>query len=311
MVGVSGWAEVVQPVISHIDIMEQPVNFSRLEEDAYRSSLPFGDDLLGAFDTILPFSNCPDRLSLPHKLNTITLHFSYPAWNAPAKVQYTSILEGRDSEWSEPTERPYVVLRDLSAGSYNFKVKARDGSRGWSLQATYSIAVRKAWWQTGLARLALVLVCAGFLIAMYRRREQRKIEIREMKQLLEAYRTVPQHSISVIEMSDDKDGFLGLINRTLEEHLSDENFGIAELCELLNISRAQLHRKLKKQTGLSTSHYIRFLRLQIALEMLRDQTLNVSEVAFAVGFSNAAYFSRVFKSQFGITPSEARTQTPG
>ena len=54
------------------------------------------------------------------------------------------------------------------------------------------------------------------------------------------------------------------MHQTLEAHLSDENFGIAELCKILKTSRAQLHQKLKKLTGQSTSHYIRSLRLDIA-----------------------------------------------
>ena len=125
--------------------------------------------------------------------------------------------------------------------------------------------------------------------------------------MLEAYQqNASSSSFSITEQDDVGDSFLRLVNHTLETHLSDENFGIAELCELLNISRTQLHRKLKKLTGLSTSHYIRSLRFKMARELFADPSLNVSEVAFAVGFSSAAYFSKVFKEQFGISPSEAR-----
>jgi AraC-like DNA-binding protein len=262
--------------------------------------------LLPAYDTILPFSGCPAGLELPYDLNTITVHFSYPDWHSPHKVQYTHLLQGRDNVWSEPSEDPFVVLRDLPAGTYALHIKARDGSESWSLQSSFDIVIRKAWWMTGWAKAGLIVIVLGFVAMLLRRREQRRSEIREMQQLLEAHRTAQLSLLPAQEGKNDGDGFLRLINNTLEEHLSDENFGIAELCELLNISRTQLHRKLKKRTGLSTSHYIRFLRLQMAKELLRDPSLNVSEVAFAVGFSNAAYFSRVFKAQYGVPPSEAR-----
>ncbi|MDX1478021.1 MAG: helix-turn-helix domain-containing protein [Saprospiraceae bacterium] len=301
-------AEVVQPVISQIDIMEESVNFSRLGEEDYRNTLPFGDRLLNAFDTILPFSNTPDGLELPHNLNTITVHFAFPDWHSPHKVQYAYLLEGRDQMWSKPSEEPFVMLRDLSAGTYAFRVKARDGSAGWSRPTSFHIVIRKAWWATGWAKAGLILIVLVLVALLLRYREQRRSEMREMRRLLETYRNSSLLSIASKEGPDDEDGFLRLINHTLEEHLSDENFGIAELCELLNISRTQLPRKLKKRTGLSTSHYIRFLRLQMAKELLGDQTLNVSEVAFAVGFSNAAYFSRVFKAQYGMSPSEARQE---
>ena len=106
--------------------------------------------------------------------------------------------------------------------------------------------------------------------------------------------------------SPKADSFLDQVHQTLEAHLSDENFGIAELCKILKISRAQLHRKLKKLTGQSTSHYIRSLRLDIAKGLLEKTQLNVSEIAFSVGFSNVTYFSRVFKNEFGFTPKEVR-----
>ncbi len=302
------WAEIDQPVISHIEIMDQTVNFGRLDEESYRNTLPFGDRLLNAFDTIQPFSNCPNRLNLPHNLNTITLHFSFPDWRSPHKVQYTYLLGGRDEMWSEPSEQSYVELKELQAGAYTLYIKARDGSASWSLQTSFDIVIQKAWWSTTLAKAGLAVIALGFLAMLLNYQKQRNNEIREMQQLLKVYRST-QRSLPAHEVGpDDQDGFLRLINHTLEEHLSDENFGIAELCALLNISRAQLHRKLKKRTGLSTSHYIRFLRLQMAREMFADPNLNVSEVAFAVGFSNAAYFSRVFKDQYGMSPSEAREQ---
>lgn len=311
VVAASTCAEPDQPIISNIDIQEQAVDFSRLHDVDYRGTLPFGEKLIHAFDTILAFRNCPDRLDLPYDLNTVTFHFSYPDWHSPHKVQYVYLLEGRDNMWNEPSEEPFVVLRDLSPGQYTLLVKARDGSANWSLPAKFSIDIGKPWWSNWWVKGSLALVLVGLLFLFLRNRERRKSEFHEMQQLLEAYRTTPKLSFEGIERREQnevEDGFLRLINKTLEEHLSDENFGIAELCELLNISRAQLHRKLKKQTGLSTSHYIRFLRLQMARELLRDQSLNVSEVAFSVGFSNAAYFSKVFKSKYGISPSEAREQ---
>ena len=301
-------ASTDRPILSNIEIMEQYVDFSQLSDEEYRNTLPFGDRLLNAFDSVLSFTNCPNRLELPYDLNTLTLHFSLPEWRSPHMVQYTYLLEGRDHSWHEPSKQPYVTLRDLSAGTYTLRVKARNRSGNWSLQNSYDIVIRKPWWMTQWALAVMMLIVTGLMALYLRQWRQRNNEIREMQHLLDVYRTSSATSLSTGKVTDQGDGFLRLINKTLEEHLSDENFGIAELCEILNISRAQLHRKLKKQTGLSTSHYIRYLRLQMARDMFRDSNLNVSEVAFAVGFSNAAYFSKVFKAMYGISPSEARDQ---
>ena len=293
-------------MISNIDILGQPVDFTRLENEEYRRTISFGDRLLQSFDSVLPFTGCPASLELPHNLNTLTFHFSYPDWKSPHRVRYTYSLSGRANSWSEPSEEPSVELRDLAPGTYTLQIKARGVDGGWSAPTLFNIAIRKpcwlSWWSLTIAAVTLIILIA--LAVNYWR--QRSNEILEMQRLLEAYRNTPSAPFTITDQADFGDGFLRLVNHTLETHLSDENFGIAELCELLNISRTQLHRKLKKLTGLSTSHYIRSLRLKMARELFRDPSLNVSEVAFAVGFSSAAYFSRVFKEQYGFSPSEER-----
>ena len=295
-----------KPLISHIDIMEQPVNFSRLNDEEYRKTLSFGNQLLHSYDSLEQFTDCPIFLELPHNLNTIKLHFSLPNWKASHNVFYSHKILGKDASWSVPSKDPFINLPDLKPGAYIVQIKARPQSGNWSGITSYNIDIRHPWWETWwaltLASIGIISSIAYLTRYWYRRQK----EIQEMVHLLEAYKKAAFSPFKIRNQSDINDGFLRLVNHTLETHLSDENFGIAELCELLNISRAQLHRKLKQLTGLSTSHYIRSLRLQIAKEMFRDPSLNVSEVAFSVGFSNATYFSRVFKSQYGISPSEAR-----
>ena len=108
---------------------------------------------------------------------------------------------------------------------------------------------------------------------------------------------------SSIQMEDE---FLQRVRGVLEVHLDDDEYGISQLCRAIKISRVQLHRKLKALTGKSTSHFIRSFRLQKARMLLKTTDLNISEVAYAVGFKDPAYFSRTFNEEFGISPSDAR-----
>ncbi|MDH3245380.1 MAG: helix-turn-helix domain-containing protein [Saprospiraceae bacterium] len=306
-VAIAGQAEPNTPTISSIDILGQQVDFARLENEDYLRSIPFGGRLLKSFESVLPFTGCPEALDLPHNLNTLTFHFSYPEWKSQHRVRYSYLLSGRDRSWSEPSEDPSVELRDLAPGTYTLQIKARGEADRWTAPTQFNITIRKPWWLSWWS-LSMAAILVGMLIAwVVNYLLQRNSEIEEMRRLLEAYKkNASASSFSIADSNDVEDSFLRLVNHTLENHVSDENFGIAELCELLNISRTQLHRKLKKLTGLSTSHYIRSLRLQMAKELFSDQSLNVSEVAFAVGFSSPAYFSKVFKEQFGMSPSEAR-----
>ena len=61
---------------------------------------------------------------------------------------------------------------------------------------------------------------------------------------------------------------------------------------------------MKEMTGLSISDFIRNIRLEQAVRLLKEQKVNVTQVAYTVGFSNLAHFSTVFKRQFGVSPTD-------
>jgi signal transduction histidine kinase/DNA-binding response OmpR family regulator/ligand-binding sensor domain-containing protein len=94
------------------------------------------------------------------------------------------------------------------------------------------------------------------------------------------------------------------IMKAVNTHLSDSDFNVDMLTREVGISRAQLHRKMKELTGLPVSEFIRNIRLEQAVRLLKEQKINVTQVAYSVGFSNVAHFSTVFRKQFGVSPSE-------
>jgi AraC-like DNA-binding protein len=72
----------------------------------------------------------------------------------------------------------------------------------------------------------------------------------------------------------------------------------------MGMSRAQLYRKLSSLTGRSVTEHLNALRLEKAKELLKAGGLNISEVAYEVGFNDPKYFGRVFSEAFGQSPSE-------
>ncbi|MCF1422877.1 helix-turn-helix domain-containing protein [Mangrovimonas futianensis] len=90
------------------------------------------------------------------------------------------------------------------------------------------------------------------------------------------------------------------------EHISNEQFGVSELADLMYMSRSNLLRKIKKETQLSASQFIRQIRLQKAMEMLKETDLTVSEVSYHVGFGNNSYFIKCFRDQYGFSPGELK-----
>ncbi len=102
------------------------------------------------------------------------------------------------------------------------------------------------------------------------------------------------------------DPFLEKANQVLEENFDNEDFGAAELVRAMDLSRMQVHRKLKALTNLSSSQFINQFRLERSRKMLFQNKLNISEVAYSCGFTDPAYFSKLFSKAYGQSPLQFR-----
>jgi signal transduction histidine kinase/DNA-binding response OmpR family regulator/ligand-binding sensor domain-containing protein len=108
-----------------------------------------------------------------------------------------------------------------------------------------------------------------------------------------------------------EDEFVLKLRTTIEAHLTNPELSVDTLCQQLGMSRTTLHLKITALTGMSVSRYVRSLRLRKAQELLSSSGLNISEVAYAVGFDNPKYFSRVFSEEFGVSPANYRLSARG
>ena len=91
---------------------------------------------------------------------------------------------------------------------------------------------------------------------------------------------------------------------SINSNLQNSDFNVDALAEELCISRAQLHRKIKELTGVSTGKFLRNLRMEQAARLLQEGKVNISQIAYLVGFNDQTHFSTVFKNYFGVSPSE-------
>ena len=98
--------------------------------------------------------------------------------------------------------------------------------------------------------------------------------------------------------------FLEKLLQVIEHNLDDTDFGIETLCQSFLVSERQLQRKVKEVTGKSPNSLITSMRLNKAKSALLSYQDTVAEIAFQFGFSSPSYFSKCFKKEFGVTPTE-------
>ena len=110
--------------------------------------------------------------------------------------------------------------------------------------------------------------------------------------------------LAELEYSSNDTQFLQDMADCIHTHLAEEGFDLEQLSGHLNVSKSTLHRKVKAMTGLTPLEFIRNIRLKYACEMLSRRDRNISEIAYATGFSSPKYFTKCFKEEFGLTPRE-------
>lgn len=101
----------------------------------------------------------------------------------------------------------------------------------------------------------------------------------------------------------DKKFLLKAIKVT-ETNMTNMDFSVEELAQYLNLSRTHLHRKLKSLTNQSATEFIRSIRLKRAVQIMKEGNHKVNEIGYTVGFNSHNYFTKSFKKQFGMSPSD-------
>jgi AraC-like DNA-binding protein len=107
-----------------------------------------------------------------------------------------------------------------------------------------------------------------------------------------------------ITLLSNEDSFADKLQNILDMHLTDPNFNTQNFCRLMQMSRSQLHRKIKANTGLSTSNFIHEQRIKVSLELLKNFKSNITQISKSVGYTDASYFTKKFKTIMGYSPSE-------
>ena len=140
-------------------------------------------------------------------------------------------------------------------------------------------------------------------------KEELFVRLRQLIALRQVLQSKYNSSSFVIEAASQKeDDFIIEFRKLILDNLDDHTYGIPQLCRALHISRMHLHRKIKALTDKTPAHFIRQIRLREAQRLLLETQMNISEIAYEVGFKDPSYFTRVFVEAFGKSPRTMREE---
>ncbi len=114
--------------------------------------------------------------------------------------------------------------------------------------------------------------------------------------------------IDAPEMKGNDEVLFDRIMKEINAHIDDPDLNVEKLSSEVGVSRAHLHRKMKDLIGMTPSDYIRNIRLKRACELLRRPDIEVTQVAYKIGFTSQPHFSSHFKRYTGFSPSEYRAK---
>ena len=125
--------------------------------------------------------------------------------------------------------------------------------------------------------------------------------------LRQKFGKVPQEIRSAMLRNEQDSLFVKRLDSIVYSRLGEQDFSVDKVAGLLHLGRTIFYKKVRGTTGYTPNEYIRVIRLRKAAELLKEGEKNVSEVAYAVGFDNPYYYSKCFKEQFGMPPSQYRS----
>ncbi len=283
------------------------------------------------------------ELVLNYPRNSFTLSMQ-ALGNVGSNVMYSWKLDGVDKEWTELSSVSSINYVNLDQGSYSLKIRMYDGGFASErvLNVIVRPPFWKTLWFRIIILIVVVvivtLIARHYFLSMCRKHAFEKLLLSlqiadNVNRHSLPYLSVDQSQKSVYENTEEQElesnesndrgdaeqdenlskcaenniienEFLSKAMECVRENISNESFGKGDFASAMMISQSLLYKKIKAITDMSVVEFIRSIRLNHAMTLLTSGKYNVTEVSEMCGFSSSAYFSRVFKENFGISPSE-------
>lgn len=262
-----------------------------------------------------------DTIVLSPEERSFTLHFAAIDYVATKQISYAFRLQtnGMDdtTQWNYIGHDRSATLLDLEPGTYLLEIRSTNADGEWQDNTRrLTIIVEPTFWESAWGRLLILLLIVGTLSAitftlLYIRRIKRQ-QRETLEKYLALIKTKEQKEEATAHTTSDKpvasnlDPMLERVMKYVEDNISNSDANIGDMALAAATSRSGLQRKLKQAMGITPQDLMKEARIKHACLLLKTSDKNISEVAYACGFTDPKYFSRNFKQSTGMSPSEYR-----
>ena len=268
-----------------------------------------------------------------------TLKFSDLSYSPGADRHYETRILPLDKDWTPVFENDtHIKYGHIPGGKYKIQIRAVDKNGNVLSQDEKTLDIKPVvynrWWFRLLALLLIGLV-AYLLVRRYTRSLKRKKDLlqqevdRQTKELKEKKEELERKAEELSEqnallqkqnemiashntllsstLSNKETDFSAKLLEAIQKLYKDPDLDVHTLAEALDMNRSMLNEKIQNALGMTTAQFIRTYRLNVAKEMICNGTnkdMNISEIAYEVGFNDPKYFTRCFTKEFDATPSD-------
>ena len=207
----------------------------------------------------------------------------------------------------DPTRQTLRQQNIEADGIYRIELQETEPGKRWSMPQQNVAEQMPLWIWWLIAVLLLSLIALSGYILFLRRQRQRFLTVMKRKT------TTPeqiQEEQTAEEQPSLNDEWLQQAIDYVDKNIADEHYSVEQLSNDLCMSRMTLYRKIQSATGQKPTEFIRTIRLRRAAELLREGRLTITEISYATGFSSVSYFSRCFRTMYGVAPTQFITSSP-
>lgn len=258
------------------------------------------------------------HISLDADQNDFTFEFTHDYSLQHHQARYAYRLEGYDTEWRYTQDNlPRVFYSNMHPGNYVFKICLAFNNAPIDEQSLnekdilqFSIRISPPWYATIGAKVIYGILGLLALFLIYRGVRSLKTYWRHLLVRARERAALRKGDIIIkankIEVTDQDKEFINRAIACVESHLADANYDQQQFLDDMGVSKATCFRKLKSITGQSYIQFVRDIKMKAALRMQQSNpNIRISDLAYAVGFSDPKYFSACFKKYYGKLPSES------